>query len=209
MAQARAAIAPVVVAVGPGWAADCHLKRVAMTRGCACQVRRSRLSEEQCMVKTRQGYRTNRARISLALSQFTMPLLSRIYHAFDGDMVAAIVLGEIAHRNVEAWLANHENPEAALDDPARRTSLMRPCNALSIADACKLPRETVRRKVVMLVKRGYIYRSDEGFLYLTSNVGDDFVDMTADVVDHLITTARRLESLLANQPTPLPPLRLD
>jgi hypothetical protein len=164
---------------------------------------------KKSMVKTRPGYQANRARISLALSQFTMPLLSHLYHAFDGDMVAAIVLGEIAHRNVEIWLANFENPEQALDDPARRTSLMRPCNALSIADACKLPRETVRRKVVMLVERGYIYRSDEGFLYLTTNVGDDFVDMTADLVDQLLTTARRLESLLANQPTPLPPLRLD
>jgi hypothetical protein len=161
------------------------------------------------MVKAKPGYQANRARISLALSQFTVPMMSRIYHAFDGDMVAAIVLGEIAHRNVEAWLVNHENPAEALDDPARRTSLMRPCNALSIAEACKLPRETVRRKVVMLIKRGYIDRSDEGFLYLTSNVGDDFEDMTADLVDHLLTTARRLETLIADQPTPLPALRLD
>jgi len=161
------------------------------------------------MVKAMRGYQTNRARISVALSQFTVPLLSRIYRAFNGDMVAAIVLGEIAHRNVEGWLAHHENPEQDLDDPVRRTSLMRPCNALSIAEACELPRETVRRKVVMLIKRGYIYRTEDGFLYVTSNVGDDFVDMTAEVVDQLLTTARRLESLLANQPTPLPPLRLD
>jgi hypothetical protein len=161
------------------------------------------------MVKARRGYQTNRARISVALSQFTVPLLSRIYRAFNGDMVAAIVLGEIAHRNVEAWLAHHENPEQALDDPAQRMSLMRPCNALSIAEACELPRETVRRKVVLLIKRGYIYRTDDGFLYLTSNVGDEFVDMTAEVVDHLLTTARRLETLLEDQPTPLPPLRLD
>jgi hypothetical protein len=62
---------------------------------------------------------------------------------------------------------------------------MRPCNALSIAEACELPRETVRRKVVMLIKRGYLYHTDDGFLYLTSNVGDDFEDMTAEVVDHL------------------------
>ena len=72
------------------------------------------------MVKTSPGYDANRARISLALSEFTVPLLSRIYHAFDGDMVAAIVLGEIAHRNVEAWLAEYENPEEALNDAARR-----------------------------------------------------------------------------------------
>lgn len=161
------------------------------------------------MVKTRPGYQANRARISLALSQFTVPLLSRLYHAFDGDLVAAIVLGEIAHRNVEAWLADHENPERDLDDPHRRTTLMRPCNALSIAEACKLPRETVRRKVVTLIKRGYIYRNDDGFLYLTSHVGDDFVDTTAELVDHLLTTAGRLQALLSNEPAPLGPLQLD
>lgn len=61
----------------------------------------------------------------------------------------------------------------------------------------------------MLIKPGYTYRIDDGLLHLTSNVGDDFVDMTAEIVDCLLTTALRLESLLANQPTPLPPLRLD
>src|SRR5512137_1397523 len=100
------------------------------------------------MVKSTAGYQANRARIALALSEFTVPLLSRIYHAFDGDMVAAIVLGEIAHRNVEAWLAEYQNPEELLQDPARRETVMRPYNALSIAEACGLPRETVRRKVV-------------------------------------------------------------
>jgi hypothetical protein len=145
----------------------------------------------------------------LALSEFTVPLLSRIYHAFDGDMVAALVLGEIAHRNVEAWLAEYENAEEQLDDPTRREALMRPCNALSIAESCGLPRETVRRKIVMLIDRGYIYRSEAGFLFLTRNVGDDFKDMTARNVEELLATARRLQSLLAKESTPLGPLRLD
>jgi hypothetical protein len=74
---------------------------------------------------------------------------------------------------------------------------------------CGLPRETVRRKVVMLMKRGYIYRSDEGFLFLTDSVGNDFEDMTANLVENLLATARRLQSLLANQPTRLGPLPLE
>ena len=86
---------------------------------------------------------------------------------------------------------------------------MRPCNALSIAEACGLPRETVRRKIVMLIDRGYVYRSAEGFLFLTQTVGDDFEEMTARNVEELLTTARRLQALLANRPTPLGPLRLD
>jgi len=161
------------------------------------------------MVKSSPGYRSNQARISLALSEFTVPLLTRIYHAFEGDIMAAIVLGEIAHRNVEGWLAAGENAEQSLQDPVQRTTVMRPCNALSIAEACGLPRETVRRKVAALMERGYIYRSDEGHLYLTRTVGDGFEDMTANLVEQLLATARRLESLLANQPTVLGPLRLD
>jgi hypothetical protein len=161
------------------------------------------------VVNTSPGYDANRARISLALSEFTVPLLSRIYHAFEGDMVAAIVLGEIAHRNVEAWLAQYENAEEQLQDPGRRETLMRPCNALSIAESCGLPRETVRRKIVKLIDRGYVYRSEGGFLFLARSVGEDFEDMTARNVEDLLATARRLQSLLANLPTPLGPLRLD
>ena len=153
------------------------------------------------MVKSAPGYAANRARISVALSQFTVPLLSRIYAAFDGDMVAALVLGEIAHRNVEAWLAQHDNAEDPLYDqnPENREPMLRPCNALSIAEACKLPRETVRRKVVHLIDRGFVYRNDRGHLYLTHDVGDHFEDMTAQIVEHLLVTAAKLEGLLKEQ----------
>lgn len=153
------------------------------------------------MVKSAPGYAANRARISVTLSQFTVPLLSRIYAAFDGDMVAALVLGEIAHRNVEAWLAQHDNAEDPLYDqnPEHREPVLRPCNALSIAQACNLPRETVRRKVVYLIDRGFVYRNDKGHLYLTHDVGDHFEDTTAETVEHLLSTAARLEALLKEQ----------
>jgi hypothetical protein len=153
------------------------------------------------MVKSAPGYALNRARISLALSQFTVPLLSRIYSAFHGDMVAALVMGELAHRNVEAWLAQHQNLEDPLYDPnpERRERILRPCNALSIAEACNLPRETVRRKVVHLIERGFVYRNAEGHLYLAHDVGEHFEDMTAQIVEHLISTAATLQALLEEQ----------
>ncbi len=160
-------------------------------------------------ITSRPGYRANQARISLALSEFTLPLLSRVYRAFDGDVVAAIVLGEIAHRNVETWLAEARNDENLLHDLARREQLMRPCNALSVAQSCGLPRETVRRKIVTLIDRGLVYRSAKNHLFLTRTVGDDFEDMNAALIEELLTTARRIESLLANQPTKLGPLRVD
>ena len=67
--------------------------------------------------------------------------------AFDGDMVAALVMGEIAHRNVEGWLGQPDNFEDPLysPDPAHREHLLRPCNALSIAEACGLKGIRVHR----------------------------------------------------------------
>ncbi|WP_377301520.1 hypothetical protein [Piscinibacterium candidicorallinum] len=130
-----------------------------------------------------------------------MPLLARTYHAFGGDMVAALIMGEIAHRNVEHWLADESNSPAPLEDPAVRLSMMRPCNALSIADACGLPRETVRRKVNWLIERTYVKRSDDGHLYLTVNAGDDFDEMTAQNVQAVLDTADRLRRILAQTPT--------
>ena len=157
------------------------------------------------MVKHSPGFAANRARISLALSRFTVPMLSRIYGAFNGDMIAALVLGEIAHRNVEAWLSDPANAEDALHQPEVREQLMRPCNALSIAEACKLPRETVRRKVVQLIAQGYVYRNERGHLYLTQGVGDDFEDMTVQTVEHLLSTAATLQGLLREQMAPVTP----
>jgi hypothetical protein len=151
------------------------------------------------MINTSPGYAFNRARISVTLSQFTVPLLSGIYKAFDGDMVCALVLGEIAHRNVEAWLADHDNPEAPLSDVSQHARVMRPCNALSIARGCGLPRETVRRKIVALIERGWIYRTDEGHIYLSDTVGASFEAQNAQLAADLLATARRLEGLLGSQ----------
>ena len=130
-------------------------------------------------------------------------LLVILRRDFDGDLDAMLVLltlslGTDREGWAQALLENHQ-----VSTQKRLT------NTQSIALASGIPRETVRRKVVMLIERGYLHRNDEGFLYLTRNVGDDFVDMTAETVEHLLATARRLESLLAGQPTPLPPLRLD
>lgn len=161
------------------------------------------------MVKSSPGYAANRARISLAVSQFTVPMLSDIYRAFDGDMVCALVLGEIAHRNVEAWLKDHDHSEAPLYDRSQRVQVMRPCNALSIAEACGLPRETVRRKVVVLISKGFVYRSEEGHLYLAETVGDQFEEQTARLVEDLLATAQRLQALLAANGSPIGPLWLD
>jgi len=73
---------------------------------------------------------------------------------------------------------------------------MRPGNVLSIARGCGLPRDAVRRKLVMLAERGYIYRSDEGHLHHTAAVGGGFEGKNVQLIEELLAAARRPESLL-------------
>ena len=146
-----------------------------------------------------------RAGVQVVMTDLPQPTAIRRTVCFS----QAIVLGEIAHRNVESWLANQANPEDPLYDTAQHQASMRPCNSLSIAEASGIPRETVRRKVVALIERGAIYKDAQGYLYLAPNVGDHYEDMTAELVESLLETARSLEALLAKRPVPIGPLRLD
>jgi hypothetical protein len=91
----------------------------------------------------------------LTVNAFIVRHLVRLYAAFDGDLLAAIVLGEVAHRNLSSYMANGRKAgtggtKAARRVPERGDYL--PTNAFSIAEATGIPRQTVRRKVSALVE---------------------------------------------------------
>jgi predicted transcriptional regulator len=66
--------------------------------------------------------------------------------------------------------------EPAMQDPSFRKRFhdysavvgadrQRPINALSVSEATGIPRETVRRKLKMLVKKGVLMEKDGGYIY--------------------------------------------
>ena len=142
--------------------------------------------------------KVDRHRVSLAMSRFTLPLLRAIYSKFQGDLVMAMVLGEIATHNVGAWLSSKSNDPHVLDDVQSHGRVLRPCNALSIADATDIPRETVRRKVDSLIERGWIYRSESGHLFVHPSVADNFDHMTTEMVDSLLSCADHIKELIVD-----------
>lgn len=142
-----------------------------------------------------QQFQTQRHRISLAMSGFTLPLLRGIYQAFDGDILLCLVLGEIAVHNAGRWLAQEDNDPQVLEDLERHDEVLRPCNALSIAEATGIPRETVRRKVQQLIERGMIYRSANGQLFVHPSVPDQFEALNQTMVPALLESAQRIQTL--------------
>jgi len=132
----------------------------------------------------------------LAVNMFIVRHMVRLYAAFDGDLTSAIVLGEVAHHNLSAYMARATSARRTTAGdiahvPDRSDYL--PTNAFSIAQATGIPRQTVRRKVKALVARGWLLEQADGLIvspvpfehFRTSNEA-----LALDVKDTLNTVLR-------------------
>ena len=136
--------------------------------------------------------------VSHLIAGFTVPLLRTLYHQFDGDMAQIIVLGEISLRNVSQFFdkGGADTPEKLLDDRQRRDQLMQSCNALSISEATGIPRETVRRKVALLIDKGWLYRDTHQRLMVSPRGGAGFTRRNAQATHDILELAHKLSGLL-------------
>ena len=139
----------------------------------------------------------HRGSITAALGLFGIWHLSRVRQEFGGDMTAALVLGEVAHHNISAMLTAGRR----MDPHARPFSLpaeqaMLPCNVHSIALACGLPRETVRRKVASLLERGWLRRSGRGDLFVTDVPVARFEEFNVEFARRIFETHDWLVSIV-------------
>lgn len=120
--------------------------------------------------------------MSMLKTRFIVPHLIALYQKFDGDLLLAVVLGEIAIRNMQGiFEVRPDEPYTVLDREAERAFVedrnsqerMRPANTLSVSIATGVPRETVRRKIDKLVANGWVERRENGHLFLLPQVGID------------------------------------
>lgn len=147
-----------------------------------------------------EGYERHQGEISLRMSHFFIRYLNTIYREFDGDLALVIVLGEVAHHNV-SHLFSSEGPlppfgKTSYDDPGLYADLV-PCNAFSLASATGIPRETVRRKINQLVKRGWLKRDADGAVRMQPAVGEHFrPDFNLRLLQELLEVSEQLRGIL-------------
>ena len=140
--------------------------------------------------------------ITLLMNMMFIRHLIALYRSFDGDLVEAVVLGEVAHHNLaplfNASRTPHELSEALhLADVERRQTLL-PTNAFSIAQATGIPRETVRRKVASLTRRGWLARDADGNLFVAADASRAFTTFNVERLRDLLETVHAIETLLAD-----------
>ena len=138
--------------------------------------------------------------IQLLMNMMFVRHLIGVYRAFGGDLVAAIVLGEVAHHNLAPLISSARTPrELSGALRAQGAALHRrflPTNAFSIAQATGIPRETVRRKVASLTRRGWMVKDADGNLFVAASTEASFATFHGERLRDLLEAARAIETLL-------------
>lgn len=153
-------------------------------------------NKKQFKILSPELYEENRGFITVTMNEFLISYLFKVYRAFDGDFLQALILGFIAHHNISR-LSNQQK----YDDPllikdiitgSEKEVTLSPCNAFSISQATGIPRETVRRKVVVLIDKGWVRRDAKGQIFLNELLTFAFRDFNYELADEFLDAAHQI-----------------
>lgn len=138
--------------------------------------------------------RAHRRELSYLTGRFLTEHLLRVHAAFEGDLTAALVLGTIGQHYIQRYYEEHARDSAAgldrLVDRGEHLSRVRACNALSVSAATGIPRETVRRKVRWLVKKGWVAVGTRGELSLVPGMSSSFEEFDLETIERFHAASR-------------------
>lgn len=113
-------------------------------------------------------------------------------HHFDGDIDLFLVLCVIGDRT---FSARHAPPDMSFDT-WKSTSVhdvrKEEINVQSLSDFSGIPRETVRRKLNILVEKGWVARDQNGFITATEKAKQDLAPLTMSSLTYLTRMKRTL-----------------
>ena len=115
--------------------------------------------------------------------------------SFDGDLDLFLVLAAIGDRSFNA---RHVPPDLDFETwSARETPDLRSeeINVLSLAHYTGIPRETVRRKLSILVEKGWVLRDERGSITATQKAKEDLAPLTMGSMVYL----SRMKATLADR----------
>ncbi len=139
--------------------------------------------------------------LTIVMTDFFMTYLREVYRAFDGDLTAALVLGEVGQENVRRFVSQHARDAIPLQNvsSARSEGGLRGVSALSAAMASGVPRETTRRKLRQLEAKGWIALDEEGMYLATDAARERFCpEFNRMLCQRLLATAGHLRELLGD-----------
>lgn len=149
------------------------------------------------------GYEKCGVAITILMADFFLEHMLRLYHEFEGDLVMSIVLGEIGHHSVSPVFTSRGSSDSNHDlrdlwSRKDNQRVLASCNAFSLSAATGIPRETIRRKVRILIKRGWVKQNEKGEMFLTAKPREHFVpEFNIFTLNRFLQTSQRIQRVLA------------
>lgn len=146
------------------------------------------------------AYEANKSAVAIVMGNFFLSYLNNVYREFEGDLVLPIVLGEIAHHNILRFYSSNGDGMEVHEEMVNHPEWVRylePTNAFSISSATGIPRETVRRKIAKLEKKGWIVKNNRGEVFMSETVAEHFMkDFNKIILSELLETSKCIRDLL-------------
>jgi hypothetical protein len=148
----------------------------------------------------RKTFARHEATLAVILDGFFLRQLLAVYAAFEGDVLRAIVLGEVARHNLSAHTTAAETPRelsaTIRNDTTDRRHVLLPSNAYSVAHTTGIPRETVRRKIDALLRHGWFVKDQDVHLYVTRAALAHFSDFNFERLGDLLRTEEHIRDVV-------------
>lgn len=155
-----------------------------------------------CAARSIPGQDKHSGEAAALMGWFLLRYLGRIYREFKGDFVLAIVLGEIAHHNICHYfsLGKPRKDRQDFSDPILQdVNRLESCNAFSLSEATGIPRETIRRKIDLLLQQELICKHPRGGVRdLQPHIGEQFSTFNVEQLEDFIATGEDLKNYWQN-----------
>jgi len=103
--------------------------------------------------------------IAYFIAEFLIRTALPVAHAFGDDYEEALIFLVITSQNIQNLMLNQgTRKQYASYNQDIPENLIRPVSRMALARSTGLPRETVRRKVIKLMERGYVIETPRGLI---------------------------------------------
>jgi len=147
-----------------------------------------------------EQYEEHKRPVAVMMGRYMLRHLLLLYREFEGDLLMPIVLGEIAHHNIDKfYYLEGMCLKSRSDTPPgpERLKQQDSTNAFSISEATGIPRETVRRKINKMVKKGWLTKGPKGEISINELAVDHFTnDFNKKLLIELLSTSACIADLL-------------
>lgn len=135
--------------------------------------------------------------VSLTANRHLISHMHRMTMQLDMDLESAYLWGILAHLNIIGSIHPDSKISDVLDEKGAPLKGIDPVSLATLAQVSGFPRETVRRRLLVLQEKGKVARLENGrWVIAASGVDEGVYEFTKETVKQLLNAAKEVTNIL-------------